>query len=74
MSKEEEIYNFVEFSFSIASRGKNNDELREYAVRELLEDYYDIFKDLIRNPQHAEIGEQIDKAELQDYFWDLEEE
>lgn len=72
MSKE--IYNFVEFSFSIASRGKNNDELREYAVRELLEDYYDIFKDLIRNPQHSEIGEQIDEAELQDYFWDLEEE
>ena len=74
MSKEKEIYNFVEFSFSIASRGKNNDELREYAVNELVEDHYDIFKDLIRNPQHADIGEQISEAELQAYFWDLEEE
>ena len=74
MSKEKEIYHFVEFSFSIASRGKNNDELREYAVNELVEDHYDIFKDLIRNTENTEIGEQIDEAELQDYFWDLEEE
>jgi len=74
MSKEKEIYHHVEFSFSIASRGKNNDELREYAVNELMEFQYDIFKDLIRNPEYAEIGEQIDEAELQDYFWDLEEE
>ena len=74
MSKEKEIYHFVEFSFSIASRGKNNNELREYAVNELVEDHYDIFKDLIRNPQHAEIGEQIDEAELHDYFWYYEEE
>ena len=74
MSKEKEIYHFVEFSFSIASRGKNNDELREYAVNELVEDHYDIFKDLIRNPENTEIGEEIHDAELYDYFWYYEED
>ena len=74
MSKEKEIYHFVEFSFSIASRGKNYNDLREYAVNELVEDHYDIFKDLIRNPENTEIGEEIHEAELYDYFWYYEEE
>ena len=74
MSKEKEIYHFVEFSFSIASRGKNNNELREYAVNDQVEDHYDIFKDLIRNPENTEIGEEIHEAELYDYFWYYEEE
>ena len=74
MSKEKEIYHFVEFSFSIVSRGKNNNELRDYAVNELVEDHYDIFKDLIRNPENTEIGEEIHEAELYDYFWYYEEE
>ena len=74
MSKEKEIYHFVEFSFTIATRGKNNNELRDYAVNELVEDHYDIFKDLIRNPENTEIGEEIHEAELYDYFWYYEEE
>ena len=72
--KDGEIFHFVEFTFSIPARGLNNDELREYAVEELHDEMYYIMKDLVRNPEHAEIGEQIDEAELQDYFWDLEEE
>ncbi len=74
MDKDKEIFHFVNFTFSIPARGKNNEELREYAVLEILEDWYDIVKDLQRNPDHAEIGEEIDEAEIQDYFWDMEEE
>lgn len=74
MSKDKEIFHFVEFTFSIPARGKDNDELREFAVRELMEDGYEIMKDIYRQPELAEIGEEIDEAELQDYFWDLEEE
>ena len=74
MSKDKEIFHFVEFTFSIPARGKDIDELKEFAVRELMEDSYEIMKDIYRNPQHAEIGEQIHEAELQDYFWDLQEE
>ena len=74
MDKDKEIFHFVEFTFSIPARGKNNDELREYAANELMEEGYEIMKDLWRNPENAEIGEEIPDVELLDYFWDLEEE
>ena len=74
MDKDKEIFHFVEFSFSVPARGKDNDELREFAVEELMQDGFEYMKDIYRNPQHAEIGEEIDEAEIQDYFWDFEEE
>ena len=69
MSKEKEIYHFVEFSFSIASRGKNNNELREYAVERFVDESYYIMKDLRRYPEHSTIGEKIESPEIPDYFY-----
>ena len=71
--KDGEIFHFVEFTFSIPARGLNNDELKQYAVEELYDEMYHIMKDLVRNPEHAEIGEKIEPPELQDYFYDLED-
>ena len=66
-------YAFVEFKFSVPAMGYTEDELKEHAVEQLLYDEYEIMKDLRRNPQYAEIGEDIDEAEILDYFWDEEE-
>ena len=41
--------------------------MREF-VEELMQDGFEYMKDIYRNPQHAEIGEEIDEAEIQDYF------
>ena len=73
MSEDKEIFHFVEFSFSIPARGKNNNELREYAQEQLAEDHWDIIKDMLRSPEYAQIGEVIEEAELIDYFF-MEEE
>jgi len=73
MSKNKEIFHFVEFSFSIPARGKDNNELRDYAMEELAETHWDIIKDMLRSPEYAQIGEEIHEAELIDYFF-MEEE
>jgi len=73
MSEDKEIFHFVEFSFSIPARGKDNNELREYAQEQLAEDYWDIIKDMLKSPEYAQIGEVIEEAELIDYFF-MEEE
>jgi len=69
---EEMQYKFVDFKFSIASKGRNEEELREYAIEELLADHYDIVKDIARTQAYATMGEVIDEAEVQDYFWEEE--
>ena len=65
-------YKFVDFKFSIASKGRNEEELREFAIEELLADHYDIIKDIVRTPAYTTMGEVIDEAEVQDYFWEEE--
>jgi len=72
MSKEMQ-YRFVDFKFSIASKGLNEEELREFAIEELFADHYDIIKDIARSPGLTTMGEVIDEAEVGDYFWDEEE-
>lgn len=69
-------YRFVEFTFSIASKGRNEQELKEFAVDELFADHYEIIKDIARSPEYLTLGEVIDEAEVQDYFWEdyMEEE
>ena len=67
-------YRFVEFTFSIAAMGKDEEDLVSFALDELETDHYEIFKDILRNPQHAKIGEVIDEAEVSDYFLLPEEE
>ena len=66
-----EMFNFVEFVFRIPSRGMTKQELRKFAVEQLIDESYYIMKDLRRNPNHSTIGEKID--EPQDYFhWEEE--
>ena len=66
-------YKFVEFKFSIASKGRNEQELREFAIEELFADHYDIIKDIARTPEYTTMGEVIDESEVQDYFYEEEE-
>lgn len=63
-------YQFVDITFSIASKGRNEQELKEFAIEELFEEHYDILKDIARNPEHLTLGEVINEAEVQDYFWE----
>tara|TARA_B000000557_G_scaffold205070_1_gene170664 strand:- start:80 stop:298 length:219 start_codon:yes stop_codon:yes gene_type:complete len=72
MSKEK--FQFVDFTFSIPARGRTEEELRDFAIRELEIDHYDIWKDLLRNPEYAKLGEVIDEVEAPDYGFELEEE
>ena len=48
--------------------------MRDFAIRELEIDHYDIWKDLLRNPEYAKLGEVIDEVEAPDYGFELEEE
>ena len=66
-------YRFVDFKFSIASNGRTEQELRDFAIEELFLDHYDIIKDIARTPEYTTMGEVIDKAEVQDYFYGEEE-
>ena len=65
-------YRFVVFKFSIASKGRTEQELREFAIEELFLDHYDIIKDIARTPEYTTMGEIIDDGEVQDYFWEEE--
>lgn len=67
---EEMQYRFVDFKFSIASKGRTEQELKEFAIEELWIDHYDIIKDLCRTSGHTTLGEVIEEAEVGDYFWD----
>lgn len=70
MSEEKMQYRFVDFTFSIASKGRNEEELREFAIQELFADSYEILKDIARTPEMTTMGEVIDVAEVEDYFWE----
>ena len=61
-----EKFHFVDFTFSIPARGMTEDELREFAVEELIDQSYYIMKDLRRYPEHSTIGEKIEAPEVQD--------
>jgi hypothetical protein len=63
-------YNFVTFSFSIASKGENEDALKSYAADVLENEAWDYMKMLVRSPENAEIGEEIDPVEIPDFFFD----
>ena len=65
-------YRFVDFKFSIASKGRTEQELREFAIEELFLDHYDIIKDIARTPEYTTMGEVIEESEVQDYFWEEE--
>jgi len=68
-----EMFHFVEFTFSIPARGMNEQELREFAIAELIDESYYIMKDLQRYPEHSTIGEEIEAPEVADYFqWEEE--
>jgi len=68
-----EMFHFVEFTFSIPARGMNEQELREFAVEQLIDESYYIMKDLQRYPEHSKIGEKIEAPEVADYFqWEEE--
>ena len=64
-----EKFHFVDFTFSIPARGMTEDELREFAVEELIDQSYYIMKDLRRYPEHSTIGEKIEAPEVADYFY-----
>ena len=61
------------WAFAGKSLGQE-EELRDFAIRELEIDHYDIWKDLLRNPEYAKLGEVIDEVEAPDYGFELEEE
>ena len=65
-------YRFVDFKFSIASKGRTEQELREFAIEELFLNHYDIIKDIARSPEYTTMGEVIEESEVQDYFWEEE--
>ena len=64
-----EKFHFVDFVFSIPARGMTEQELREYAVEQLIDESYYIMKDLRRYPEHSTIGEKIEAPEIADYFY-----
>ena len=68
-----EKFHFVDFTFSIPARGMTEDELREFAVEELIDQSYYIMKDLRRYPEDSTIGEKIEAQEVADYFYWEEE-
>jgi hypothetical protein len=66
---EEEKAFMMEFTFRVASRGKNKDELTQFAVDEFVNDSHGYVKDLEYGLAHRWIvGQQIDQAEFEDYF------
>ena len=65
-------YRFVDFKFSIPSKGRTEQELREFAIEELFLDHYDIIKDIARTPEYTTMGEVIEESEVKDYFWEME--
>tara|TARA_Y100000004_G_C8940862_1_gene424135 strand:- start:1078 stop:1299 length:222 start_codon:yes stop_codon:yes gene_type:complete len=65
-------YNHVIFSFSIAAKGESDDELKSYAADVLESEAWEYMKMLVRSPENAEIGEEIDPAEIPDFFYDEE--
>ena len=65
-------YNHVIFSFSIAAKGESDDELKSYAADVLESEAWEYMKMLVRSPENAEIGEEIDPVEIPDFFYDEE--
>ena len=58
-------YAYVDFKFTIPSKGKTDEELLEYAREELYHDMHGIIKDLVRNG--GTVAESFDKEEAVDY-------
>lgn len=70
--KREKFY-FVDFVFSIPARGMNEQELKEYAVEQLIDNSYYMMKDLRRYPEHSTLGQKIETEKLEYYFYWEEE-
>ena len=70
--KREKFY-FVDFVFSIPARGMNEQELKEFAVEQLVDNSYYIMKDLRRYPEQSTIGKKIETEKLEYYFYWEEE-
>ena len=58
-------YAYVDFKFTIPSKGKTDEELLEYAREELYNDMHGIIKDLVRHG--GTVAESFDKDEAIDY-------
>jgi len=59
----------MEFTFRVASKGKNRDELTQFAIDEFVSDSHGYIKDLEYGMANRWIvGEQIAKEEFVDYF------
>ena len=71
--REGEKFHFVDFVFSIPARGMTEQEVREYAVEQLIDNSYYIMKDLRRNPENSTIGEKIQTEKLEYHFYWEEE-
>lgn len=58
-------YAYVDFTFTVASKGKTDEELLEYAREELYHDMHGIIKDLVR--YGGTVAESFDREEAIDY-------
>ena len=58
-------YAYVDFTFTVASKGKTDEELLEYAREQLYTDSHDIIKDLVRNG--GTVAESFDRDEAIEY-------
>ena len=66
---EEDKAFMMEFTFRVASKGKNRDELTQFAIDEFVSDSHGYIKDLEYGMANRWIvGEQIAKEEFVDYF------
>ena len=62
-------HKWVEFIIRIPSKGINEDELKDYAVQELQDEWYEYLRYL---PSYANVCEDIDELEIVDYFGEEE--
>lgn len=58
-------YAYVDFTFTVASKGNTDEELLEYAREELYHDMHGIIKDLVR--YGGTVAESFDREEAIDY-------
>lgn len=66
-------YQFVDFTFGIPAKGKDNRELVEYALNRLAEEGWEYIKDILRSGgEFAIFGDEISLAEVPDYFCEEE--
>ena len=62
-------HKWVEFIIRIPSKGISEEELKDYAVRELQDEWHEYLRYL---PYYANVCEDIDELEIVDYFGEEE--